>query len=368
MGAMPWPDGASDKQPTSIRVPMHSTGAQCPVHQEGTAMGTMPWFVEAEPDIGRESNRPRPWVPRHGLGSLISVGRHTDTSLDSYRPPSGWWQLYQQFRAVLSSCTTTREETAGLRTNTSWEDIPVTSCVLVSLWFAVACVCECCEDWEGRASTRDGWWQCNGGLAGEDDSIRGGAGENGHVMMALWLRGQKTPWEKSNYRGICWSPMTISLRRKWLSSKPRYSPGLMIQGDPADLWRRHRVLKKAVLQGSASGLKPLPKFESLSPKGFNGNRNAKELENFLWDIEQFFKAAHVPDGEKVSITSMYLTGDAKLWWRTRMEDDCRVGKAPNHHLGDSEEGIEGSVPPHQHGMGGQGGTKKTQAHRICEGI
>ena len=39
-------------------------------------------------------------------------------------------------------------------------------------------------------------------------------------------------------------------------------------------------------------------------------------------MEQFFKAAHIPNGEKVSITSMYLTGDAKLWWRTRMEDDA----------------------------------------------
>ncbi|RVW59557.1 Retrovirus-related Pol polyprotein from transposon 297 [Vitis vinifera] len=39
-------------------------------------------------------------------------------------------------------------------------------------------------------------------------------------------------------------------------------------------------------------------------------------------MEQFFKAAHIPDGEKVSITSMYLTSDAKLWWRTRMEDDA----------------------------------------------
>ena len=48
----------------------------------------------------------------------------------------------------------------------------------------------------------------------------------------------------------------------------------------------------------------------------------KELENFLWDIEQFFKATHIPDGE-VSITTMYLTSDAKLWWRTRMEDDAK---------------------------------------------
>ncbi|WKA05087.1 hypothetical protein VitviT2T_023072 [Vitis vinifera] len=81
-------------------------------------------------------------------------------------------------------------------------------------------------------------------------------------------------------------------KENWLSSKPRCSPGLMTSRRPC------------------------------KPKGFNGNRNAKELENFLWDIEQFFKAAHVPDGEKVSITSMYLTGDAKLWWRTKVEDDA----------------------------------------------
>ncbi|RVW84128.1 hypothetical protein CK203_053568 [Vitis vinifera] len=60
------------------------------------------------------------------------------------------------------------------------------------------------------------------------------------------------------------------------------------------------VLKKAVLQGSSSGPKALPNCSS--------------------------KAAHIPDGEKVSITSMYLTGNAKLWWRTRMEDDVESGR------------------------------------------
>ena len=43
-------------------------------------------------------------------------------------------------------------------------------------------------------------------------------------------------------------------------------------------------------------------------------------------MEQFFKAAHVPDSEMVSITSMYLSGDAKLWWRTRMGDDAESGR------------------------------------------
>ena len=43
-------------------------------------------------------------------------------------------------------------------------------------------------------------------------------------------------------------------------------------------------------------------------------------------MEQFFKAAHVPNEEMVSITSMYLSGDAKLWWRTRMGDDAKSGR------------------------------------------
>ena len=47
----------------------------------------------------------------------------------------------------------------------------------------------------------------------------------------------------------------------------------------------------------------------------------KELEIFLWDMEQFFKIAHVLEAEKVSITNMYLMGDAELWWRTQVGKD-----------------------------------------------
>ena len=34
----------------------------------------------------------------------------------------------------------------------------------------------------------------------------------------------------------------------------------------------------------------------------------------------------MPDQEMVTITSMYLSRDAKLWWRTRVEDDINAGK------------------------------------------
>ena len=43
----------------------------------------------------------------------------------------------------------------------------------------------------------------------------------------------------------------------------------------------------------------------------------------MWDMEQFFKATHVPNGKRVSITSMYLADDVKLWWKTRMKDDAK---------------------------------------------
>lgn len=62
------------------------------------------------------------------------------------------------------------------------------------------------------------------------------------------------------------------------------------------------------------------------PKPFGDAWNGKDLENFLWDIKQYFNVAHILADEQEMITSMYLIGDAKLWWRTRTIDDVAVGK------------------------------------------
>jgi hypothetical protein len=80
------------------------------------------------------------------------------------------------------------------------------------------------------------------------------------------------------------------------------------------------VLKRAVGGLPING-EALSKLKVPEPKPFVGARSAKELENFLWDMEQYFRAARIPDGERVTITTMYLSGDAKLWWRTREDDD-----------------------------------------------
>ena len=43
-------------------------------------------------------------------------------------------------------------------------------------------------------------------------------------------------------------------------------------------------------------------------------------------MEQYFIVARMPVGEQVTITTMYLTGNAKLWWRTRSSDDAAADR------------------------------------------
>ena len=43
-------------------------------------------------------------------------------------------------------------------------------------------------------------------------------------------------------------------------------------------------------------------------------------------MKQYFKAVRVLDQENVTITSMYLSGDVKLWWRTCVEDDPDISR------------------------------------------
>ena len=45
------------------------------------------------------------------------------------------------------------------------------------------------------------------------------------------------------------------------------------------------------------------------PRCYEGAKNAKELENFLFDIQQYFRAVHTDSEEdKVAIVVMYLAG------------------------------------------------------------
>jgi hypothetical protein len=85
------------------------------------------------------------------------------------------------------------------------------------------------------------------------------------------------------------------------------------------------ILKKAVRNAPNGVSTSKPKVPE--PKCFGGARSAKELENFLWDMEQYFSVAKIGVAEEVDLTVMYLTGDTKLWWRTRTKDDLSAGRS-----------------------------------------
>ena len=83
------------------------------------------------------------------------------------------------------------------------------------------------------------------------------------------------------------------------------------------------LVKRAFHNGTAGAGERMQKAKVPEPKPFSGARSAKELENFLWDMAHYFEAIHTRDSEMVNLTSIYLTGDAKLWWRTRCVDGSR---------------------------------------------
>ena len=56
------------------------------------------------------------------------------------------------------------------------------------------------------------------------------------------------------------------------------------------------------------------------PRPYGGARNAKEIDNFLWSLEQCFKALGVDDTKKVDHATLYLADTAMVWWRRRCGD------------------------------------------------
>ncbi|KAK8301352.1 hypothetical protein V6Z11_D04G014000 [Gossypium hirsutum] len=57
------------------------------------------------------------------------------------------------------------------------------------------------------------------------------------------------------------------------------------------------------------------------PKEFVGTRSACDVDNFLWRMENYFRAKGImEDAVKVNTASMFLTDIALLWWRGRTTD------------------------------------------------
>ncbi|OMO71031.1 Retrotransposon gag protein [Corchorus capsularis] len=75
--------------------------------------------------------------------------------------------------------------------------------------------------------------------------------------------------------------------------------------------------KTAVGRGVLASM-PTTKVDVPKPKEFKGTRSTKEVDNFIWGIEQYLRASNITnEATKVSTASMYLGDIALLWWRRR---------------------------------------------------
>ncbi|KAI5682535.1 hypothetical protein M9H77_03763 [Catharanthus roseus] len=81
------------------------------------------------------------------------------------------------------------------------------------------------------------------------------------------------------------------------------------------------LCKKAILAGPTTSTVESRRVDIPKPKSFARTRNAREVDNFLWGLEQYFDVVGIiDDGAKIKSAALYLTDTAMLWWRRRQED------------------------------------------------
>ncbi|GJS21720.1 hypothetical protein Tco_0450352 [Tanacetum coccineum] len=64
-----------------------------------------------------------------------------------------------------------------------------------------------------------------------------------------------------------------------------------------------------------------PKIDVPKPSPFVGKREARAVDDFLWEMEQYLKGVNVvDDASKIKMATRYLKDTATLWWRRRYGD------------------------------------------------
>ena len=96
----------------------------------------------------------------------------------------------------------------------------------------------------------------------------------------------------------------------------------MVRAKVADLDTKLNLTMRAVRdQTPTGGVARFNKIKVPEPKPLCGVRDAKALENFIFDLEQYFRATNIGAEEvKVTLATMHLADDTKLWWRSKYMD------------------------------------------------
>ena len=80
-----------------------------------------------------------------------------------------------------------------------------------------------------------------------------------------------------------------------------------------------KVCMTAVAGGTVG--KATPRAEAPKPMKYEGKRDPKVLDEFLWSLECYFNAVEVKDDKsKLDTVVLYLSNNAALWWRRNYAD------------------------------------------------
>ncbi|XP_015168928.1 uncharacterized protein K02A2.6-like [Solanum tuberosum] len=94
----------------------------------------------------------------------------------------------------------------------------------------------------------------------------------------------------------------------------------------SSLHREFETLKRQVDETATAGVAgPVTvretRIEAPKPKEFRGERNAQDVENFLWQMDAYFEhVCMTSEAAKIRTAAMYLSDTAMLWWRRKKAD------------------------------------------------
>ncbi|XP_015166051.1 uncharacterized protein [Solanum tuberosum] len=94
----------------------------------------------------------------------------------------------------------------------------------------------------------------------------------------------------------------------------------------SSLHREFETLKRRVDETATAGVAgPVTvretRIEAPKPKEFRGERNAQDVENFLWQMDAYFEhVCMASEAAKIRTAAMYLSNTAMLWWRRKKAD------------------------------------------------
>ncbi|KAH1063817.1 hypothetical protein J1N35_028804 [Gossypium stocksii] len=93
-----------------------------------------------------------------------------------------------------------------------------------------------------------------------------------------------------------------------------------------ELKRELTIYKVALSNGMLSSRPKQHAMDVPKPEKFKGTRSMVVVDNFLWEMEQYFRAMGIEDDAiKVNTASIYFTNVVLLWWGRRSMDETRRG-------------------------------------------